>query len=169
MTKKTTKDLFDNIVACRTTLIQKKSSLPLRALLLCVLLMLGLSLYAQAESEPSSLVGTTLADLYKNYGVPKQVYAVRGVAAWQDDVVFVYDDIEFFIYGNRVWQIKVRAAYNVKDGDTRAAVSKVLGEGRAFEDYTLYQLPGKTWPLTLRINWSKAGRVAGLYIFRSDF
>ena len=131
----------------------------------------ALLIFAQSnnDSDPSSLVGITLSDLIKNYGVPKNVYAVRGVDAWQDDVVFVYDNIEFFIYGNRVWQLKVRTAYNIKNGDTRAAVGRTMGEGRSFEGYTLYQLPGKAWPLMLRINWDSSGRVAGLYIYRSDF
>ena len=120
-------------------------------------------------SDPSALIGTTLSDLIKNYGVPKNVYAVRGVSAWQDDVVFVYDNIEFFIFGNRVWQLKVRSAYNVKDGDSRNAVNRVMGEGRNFEGYTLYQLPGKAWPIMMRINWDASGRAAGLYIYRSDF
>ena len=123
---------------------------------------------AQSDSDPSSLLGMTLSDLIKTYGVPKNVYAVRGVAAWQDDVVFVYDRIEFFIFGNRVWQLKVRSAYNIKDGDNKAAVSRSMGEGRNYEDYTLYQLPGKAWPIMLRINWDSSGRAAGIYIYRSD-
>ena len=128
-------------------------------------------IYAQSTSapDPSSLIGMTLSDLYKNYGVPKNVYAVRGVAAWQDDVVFVYDSIEFYVFGNRVWQLKVRSAYNIKDGDSKAAIVKVMGEGRDFEGFSLYQLPGKSWPIMLRINWDKSGRAAGLYIYRSDF
>ena len=128
-------------------------------------------IFAQSNdaSDPSSLIGMTLSDLYKNYGVPKNVYAVRGVAAWQDDVVFVYDSIEFYVFGNRVWQLKVRSAYNIKDGDSKAAIAKVMGEGRDFEGFSLYQLPGKSWPIMLRINWDKSGRAAGLYIYRSDF
>ena len=138
-----------------------------------VLLLLypALLVFAQSNnnSDPSALIGMTLSDLIKNYGVPKNVYAVRGVDAWQDDVVFVYDNIEFFIFGNRVWQLKVRSAYNIKNGDTRVAVGRAMGEGRSFEGYSLYQLPGKAWPLMLRINWDSSGKVAGLYIYRSDF
>ena len=121
------------------------------------------------ENEPSQLVGLTLSELINRFGVPKQVYAVRGIAAWQDDVVFVYDTGEFFIYGNRVWQLKLRSAYDVKDGDAKASVTGKLGEGRSFEGYTLYQLPGKAWPMMLRINWNASGRAEGIYIYRSDF
>ena len=138
---------------------------------LCFLVFPSLFLAAQSNtaSDPSALIGMTLSELYKNHGVPKNVYAVRGAAVWQDDVVFVYDNIEFFIFGNRVWQLKVRSAYNVKDRDTKASVTKTLGEGRSFEGYTLYQLPGKTWPLMLRINWDASERAAGIYIYRPDF
>jgi hypothetical protein len=138
---------------------------------LAAVFFLGLSVpaYAQADSDPSSLVGMTLSDLIKTFGIPKNVYAVRGVAAWQDDVVFMYDRMEFFIYGNRVWQLKVHSAYNIKDGDTKTAITRLMGEGRNFEGYTLYQLPGKAWPIMLRINWDSSGRASGIYIYRSDF
>ncbi|MDR2471243.1 MAG: hypothetical protein LBD09_03925 [Treponema sp.] len=119
--------------------------------------------------DPAAIIGMTLEELFTRYGVPKQVYAVRGTAAWQDDVVFVYDAGEFYIFGNRVWQLKLRSAYHVKDGDNRAAVTRTLGAGRDFEGYTLYQLPGKAWPLMLRINWTQAGRAAEIYIYRPDF
>ena len=139
--------------------------------LVVFILLPALLVFSQADniSDPASLIGMTLPDLIKNYGVPKNVYAVRGVEVWQDDVVFVYDRIEFFIYGNRVWQVKVRSAYNIKNGDNRTAVGRVMGEGRNFEGYTLYQLPGKAWPIMLRINWDTSGRAEGLYIYRSDF
>jgi hypothetical protein len=115
------------------------------------------------------LIGTTLSELISRFGIPKQVYAVRGIAAWQDDVVLVYDRADFFVFGNRVWQLKVPSAYSIKDGDTRSAVTRLLGEGRNFEGYTLYQLPAKAWPLMLRVNWNASGRVSGIYIYRNDF
>jgi hypothetical protein len=146
----------------------------LKKLFLLVLVCLGGFGFAQTADlqlgqDPAALIGATLTDLIGRFGVPKQVYAVRGVAAWQDDVVFVYDGGEFYIFGNRVWQLMLRSAYNVKDGDNRAAVSRVMGEGRNFEGYTLFQLPGKAWPVMLRVNWDASGKVAGIYIYRSDF
>jgi len=136
----------------------------------CFLLCSGMPVFAQTEPlEPAQLIGMTLAELIDNFGVPRQVYAVRGVAAWQDDVVFVYDNGEFFIFGARVWQVKVQSAYNIKEGDTKAAIAKALGDGRSFEEYTLYQLSGNTWPVILRVNWGGSGKAAGIYIYRSDF
>ena len=132
-------------------------------------LFLSPGVFAQAESDPALLVGITLTELYNNYGVPRNVYAVRGIDTWQDDVVFVYDRIEFFVFGNRVWQVKVSSAYTVKDGDTQAVVTRAMGEGRNFEGYTLYQLPGRSWPLMMRVNWNSRGRAEGIYIYRPDF
>ena len=128
--------------------------------------------YGQTETipqDPSPLIGITLSELTSRFGMPKQVYAVRGVAEWQDDVVFVYDNGEFYLFGNRVWMLKVRSVYNIKDGDTKASVTRTLGEGRDFEGYTLYQLPSRAWPMMFRINWTSSERVEGIYIYRSDF
>jgi len=149
----------------------KKNKMLIRYCLLCIgLLCSGISGFAQTESEdPAQIVGLTLTELINRFGVPKQVYAVRGTAAWQDDVVFVYDAGEFFIYGNRVWQLKLKSAYNIKQGDTKAAVTRTLGESRDYEGYTLYQLPARTWPMMLRINWDTSGKAAEIYIYRSDF
>jgi hypothetical protein len=138
------------------------------SLFLCFLLCAALPAFSQAE-DPADLVGITLSELYQQYGAPKQVYAVRGVAAWQDDVVFVYDNAEFFIFGSRVWQLKLTSIYSIKNGDSKTSVTRALGDGRPFEGYTLFQLPPKAWPLMLRVNWDSSGRVSGLYIYRSDF
>jgi hypothetical protein len=140
-------------------------------LFLPLLICLGSVSFAQTDAgqDPAALIGITLTELIDRFGVPKQVYAVRGVAAWQDDVVFVYDPGEFYVFGSRVWQLKLRAAYNIKDGDNKAAVNRIMGEGRNFEGYTLFQLPGKAWPVMLRVNWDTSGRAAGIYIYRSDF
>ncbi|MDR1307353.1 MAG: hypothetical protein LBK74_07245 [Treponema sp.] len=145
----------------------------LKNLFLPLLVCLGGMGFAQTDvqpgQDPAELIGVTLTDLIGRFGVPKQVYAVRGVAAWQDDVVFVYDAGEFYIFGNRVWQLMFRSAYNIKEGDNRAVVGRVMGEGRNFDGYTLFQLPGKAWPVMLRVNWDASGRAAGIYIYRSDF
>jgi hypothetical protein len=123
----------------------------------------------KAIDDPAALIGATLNGLFTGLGAPKSVYPVRGLAVWQDDVVFVYDDGEFFIYGNRVWQIKVRSAYGIKEGDPKAQAVLALGQGRDFEGHCLYPLPSKVWPITLRINWDASERIQAIYIYRSDF
>jgi hypothetical protein len=127
---------------------------------------------AEAEKniqEPAALIGITLSDLFAGRGAPKSVYPVRGLAVWQDDVVFVYDDGEFFVYGNRVWQLKLRSAYGIKEGDPKPRAVLALGQGRDFEGYSLFQLPSKVWPITLRVNWDTSGQAKAIYIYRSDF
>jgi hypothetical protein len=124
---------------------------------------------AVLSADPAALIGTTLANLIGSYGAPKSVYPVRGLASWQDDVVFVYDQAEFFIYGNRVWQIKLRSAYGITEGDPRAQVALVFGEGQPFDGYSVFSLPSRVWPLSLRINWDASARVAAIYVYRSDF
>ncbi|MDR1929248.1 MAG: hypothetical protein LBQ44_01340 [Treponema sp.] len=128
-----------------------------------------LSAQAPANQDPALLIGLTLTELVGRFGTPKAVYPVRGMAAWQDDVVFTYDSGEFYIYGNRVWQLKLPSAYGVKTGDPRGAVVRIQGEGKDFEGYTLFQLPSKVWPLILRVNWDASNRVSGIFIYRSDF
>jgi len=147
----------------------KKSAVLLAVFVIPAFAALAQNNPGNASGDPSALIGTTIAALFENYGPPKSVYAVRGLANWQDDVVFVYDGIECYVYGNRVWQVKVPAAYNIKEGDPKAQVLLVLGETQDYEGYSLYELPGRTWPLRVRLNWDAAGRVAAIYIYRPDF
>jgi len=51
-----------------------------------------------------SLVGLRLDELIARFGVPRAVHAVRGAEEWQDDVVFVYSQGDFYIHRDRVWQ-----------------------------------------------------------------
>jgi hypothetical protein len=126
---------------------------------------------ANGASDMSSLIGLTLEGLVSQFGIPESVYALRGLEAWQDDVVFVYKDGDFYIYKNRVWQISVKAAYGIKIGDPVTQVSLTLGEEaiRYFDDYCLFTLPGRAWPLTLRVNFDRLQSVSAIYIYRSDF
>jgi hypothetical protein len=108
--------------------------------------------------------------VYSRYGIPGSVYAVRGAEEWQDDVVFVYDDWDLYIYRDRVWQVGVKTSHGIRLGDPGGVVSLVLGEGvRAYNGYMLYTLPSRAWPLEMRINLDAAGKVAALFIYRSDF
>jgi hypothetical protein len=121
-------------------------------------------------SDISSLIGLTLDELFSRFGSPQSVYAVRGLEAWQDDVVFIYNDRDFYIYKNRVWQVEIKAAYGIKVGDPLNTVTRILGNGTAyFEDYMLLPLPSRAWPLTLRVNFDKKQSVSAIFVYRSDF
>jgi hypothetical protein len=124
-------------------------------------------------ADPGALVGLTLEAMLNRFGTPQKVYAVRGEEAWQDDVVFVYNDGDYYVAANRIWQIGVRSAYGIKNGDSKAAaVLTAGGEAEDHIDYFLWSLPnknGRGWPLTLRCNFDAKGFVQGIFIFRPDF
>jgi hypothetical protein len=121
--------------------------------------------------DPALWVGMDLPALLAGFGVPHSVYAVRGMEEWQDDVVFVYDQGDFYIFKDRVWQIGLKSAYKVQAGDSRAAALLALGEERTEnrENYLLRPLPGGSWPLALRCNLDGEGKVSNIFIYRSDF
>jgi hypothetical protein len=123
-----------------------------------------------AETDPALWIGTDLPALLARFGAPRSVYAVRGREEWQDDVVFVYDHGDFYIYKDRVWQIGLKSAYGIEAGDSREAALLVLGEKTEDrERYLLRPLPGGSWPLVLRANLDEAGKVSIIFIYRSDF
>ena len=121
------------------------------------------------ENDPASLIGLTLEDLIRRFGAPRSVYPVRGIEEWQDDVVFVYNEGDFYIMKDRVWQLGLRSAYLVRSGDYRSSAFFNLGEVvYSAEDYAIFLLKGYNWPLALRCNFDAAGRVTLIFIYRSD-
>ena len=119
--------------------------------------------------EPFSFVGMTLGEMIERFGIPRSVYTARGDEEWQDDVVFVYDEGDFYIFRDRVWQIGVTAVYGIRTGDVKAVAMLVLGEGaQDMGDYILFTLHGFAWPLSLRVSISN-DRIAAIYIYRPDF
>jgi hypothetical protein len=124
----------------------------------------------EGGADPAQWIGMDLPALLARFGAPRSVYAVRGVEEWQDDVVFVYDHGDFYIFKDRVWQVGLKSAYGVEAGDHRAAALLVLGEKTEDrERYLLCPLPGGSWPLVLRCNLDEGGKVSILFVYRSDF
>ncbi|MDR3115640.1 MAG: hypothetical protein LBU25_08985 [Treponema sp.] len=118
----------------------------------------------------SALVGLTVEELIFRFGFPQSVYAVRGVETWQDDVVFSYEAGNFYVYKDRVWQIEVKTAYGIHIGDNLASISWILGEGtQMYSNYFLIPLRGHPWPLMLRLNFTGAGLISAIFIYRPDF
>jgi hypothetical protein len=123
-----------------------------------------------AGSDPALWIGMDLPTLLASFGAPRSVYAVRGREEWQDDVVFVYDHGDFYIFKDRVWQTGLKSAYGIEAGDSREAALLVLGEKTEdLERYLLYPLSGGSWPLALRCNLDDQGKVTIIFIYRSDF
>jgi hypothetical protein len=140
------------------------------SLLLALLMAIIFPLWPQTETDdPALLIGYSLADLIRRFGVPRSVYPVRGVEEWADDVVFVYDEGDFYIIKDRVWQVGLKSAYQVKAGDSWSTVSYNLGQALSSGwDYVVFPLRGQSWPLALRCNFDSEGRVTVIFIYRSD-
>jgi len=144
---------------------------------LCFLCVLPL-LYAQSEETgepgrrpdgPAEFIGLTLEELINRFGVPASVRAARGLEEWQDDVVFVYAQGDFYVFKDRVWQVGLKAALGINTGDPRGVVSLVLGSNAEPRgDSLFYPLDGKPWPLMLRYDLDSAGRVKAIFIYRTD-
>jgi hypothetical protein len=123
-----------------------------------------------AADSPAVFIGLSVGELYARFGVPLSVYPVRGAQEWQDDVVMVYGQGDFYLYQDRVWQVSLKAGYGLKLGDPRPAVTLALGEKAVDRgDHFLLPLPGEGWPLEFRVNINGSGRVSAIYIYRPDF
>jgi len=146
--------------------------------LLPLLLLITLPLWPQDQpadvadktSEPLSFVGMRLADLIDRFGTPGTVSTARGGEVWQDDVVFQYAEGDFYIFKDRVWQVKLASAAGVSLKDSKAVALLVLGnEVQDKGDHLLLPLPAEGWPLMLRVNFNNTGLVSAIYIYRPDF
>jgi hypothetical protein len=117
-----------------------------------------------------SFVGMMLADLLERFGPPRSVITERGNEPWQDDVVFQYNGADFYIYRDRIWQVKLASTYGISNGDRKAAVLLALGNSvEDKEDHVLMAISGRSWPLMMRVNFNNTGQVTAIYIYRPDF
>jgi len=140
---------------------------------ICYLLFALPLLWAQqgvnSNDEIVANIGLRLEDIFLRYGAPNTVRAERGNEYWQDDVVFVYNEWDFYIFRDRVWQIGLKSGYGMKIGDIKAAALLALADKAKDEgDYLLYPLSGGAWPLSLRVNFN-AGKISGIFVYRTDF
>jgi len=130
---------------------------------------------AAGETDPVSFVGMTLEELVRRFGVPGSVYPVRGLEEWQDDVVFAYDQGDFYVYKDRIWQVGLKEVRGIKIGDSRGVVSLVLGSAPGLSgaevrgNSVFYSLDEAAWPLMLRMDFDDADKVRAIFIYRTDF
>ncbi len=130
---------------------------------------------AVLDDDPADLLGLSLADSLSRFGPPASVCAVRGDAAWQDDVAFIYGaGYTLFLYGDRIWQFRFTkpypgSIYGLFLGDTLDKILSVLGQpyenGPAF---VLYRMPFKSYPVRLRLSLEE-DRITDVYLYRADF
>jgi hypothetical protein len=123
-----------------------------------------------AQTDIVSLVGLTMNELWTEYAAPQSVAAVRGKAPWQDDVALYYKGLTLYIAQNRVWQIAVSEAFKIKTGDRREVVLLTMGDPvEAGSNFLTYSINDRPWPVRVRFGLNAAGRVANIFIYRSDF
>jgi hypothetical protein len=121
------------------------------------------------DTVPVSFIGLSLNELIARYGAPLLVRAERGEETWQDDVVFTYKMGDLYVYRDHVWAVSVKSAYRVSMGDTKA--SALLALGGAAKDMgngISCPLMGMDWPLMLRCDVDKNGKISSIFIYRSD-
>ena len=124
----------------------------------------------ETGGDPSVFIGFSVRELVEIKGFPQAVYAVRGDAVWQDDVVFSYGEENFYFYRDRVWQVGTRNAFGIGVGDKRDVVPLILGDHTVIAgDHSLAPLAGRAWPMNARFNIDEHGRVASIFIYRADF
>jgi hypothetical protein len=78
--------------------------------------------------------------------------------------------VDFYIFTNRVWQVRFTATHGISEGDSKAVVLLTLGnmaEDRG--DHVLKTITGINWPLLLRVNFNSSGNVNAIFLYRSDF
>ena len=156
-----------------------------------MLFFFAFSLFAQervlntglTSDEQYSFIGMGLEELIDRFGPPRAVFAARGNEVWQDDVVFQYTGVDFYIYRDRIWQVRFTTTHSISNGDRKADVLRILeniaavnagSENRASVledrwDHVLLPITGKDWPLTLRVNFNTIGQVTAIFLYRSDF
>jgi len=140
-------------------------------LIFAALLIIAPHLWSQqgGNDDIVSNIGLRLEDLFMRFGAPRTVHAARGDEDWQDDVVFVYNEWDFYIYRDRVWQIGLKSGYGVKIGDPKAAAVLALADKAQDKgDYLLYPITGGVWPLSLRVNFN-SGRISSIFVYRTDY
>jgi len=147
-------------------------------LFLLLILFLSFPMWAQerplntglSNEEQYAFIGMMIDEVIEKYGPPRSVAAARGVDLWQDDVVFRYTGIDFYIYIDRVWQVKFSTTHNVSINDKKAEVLLTLGEtAEDKEDHVLFSIEGLNWPLMLRINFNENENAVSIFLYRSDY
>jgi hypothetical protein len=124
---------------------------------------------AQTEVDAAALVGLSIEELLRAFGVPRSVAPSRGVEAWQDDVVFVYDYGDFYIHRDRVWQVGVKRMRGISTGERRGVVQLVLGDKAVDHgDSTFYPVNEKPFPMMIRFDSDKSGRLQAIFVYRTD-
>jgi hypothetical protein len=126
------------------------------------------------EPDLASLMGLSLAEAIERFGVPEEVYVLRGEEPWQDDVGFVYPGgLHLFWYRNKVWQARLDIRYSgeiyrLRMGATRERVRSLMGAPWREEEAALvYHLEDRGYPVRLRFYFEE-DLLVDIYCYRGD-
>lgn len=129
--------------------------------------------------EPAFLeIGLTLAQVWEREA-PREVYSLRGNDPFLDDVVLFYGDYHYFyLYGNRVWQIRWDCRFEGTLAGLSLGMSPdevVLHWGEAderAENSWFYVLEDRGWPQEARLvfdeNEEGESFLTDIYVYRGD-
>ena len=127
------------------------------------------------DDDPSALLGMNLGESLARFGAPSSVFPLRGEAAGQDDVAFVYGTgYTLFMYGDRLWQLRFTkpyagSIYGLFLGDGSDKALSILGQPyESGPGFLVYRMPYKSYPVRLRLALQD-DRIADAYLFRADF
>ena len=120
--------------------------------------------------EQQAFVGMMLTDVIERFGPPRTVAVARGIELWQDDVVFHYTGVDFYVSRNRVWQVRFSATHGVSNGDRKEAVLLTLGStAEDMGGYVLLPINSKDYPLMLRVNFNNTGIVNAIFLYHPNY
>lgn len=136
---------------------------------------LAQSAAAPLPADPADCLGLGLGELLGRFGAPASAEAFRGPEAWQDDVVFRYPGgLSFFVYKDRVWQLRfdkdyAAPVYGLSIGDAEAMAAASLGAPEATDgDSRWYRRPDRGYPVRMRVLFPE-GKASDIYLYRADF
>ena len=123
-----------------------------------------------ASVNPFELLTLKISDLFNRFGPPVSVYAVRGEQSWQDDVVFEYGEVDFYLYKDQVWQVSLPKAQGISKGDPEKAIDLVFqNTAQKGANFYTIRFNERPWPIELRINTNKSGKVSAIYLYRLNY
>ncbi|MDR2491666.1 MAG: hypothetical protein LBD20_09735 [Spirochaetaceae bacterium] len=123
-----------------------------------------------AAANPFELLTLKIADLFNRFGPPVSVYAVRGEQLWQDDVVLEYGEVDVYLYKDQVWQVSLPKIQGLARGDPEKAIGLVFQNAvRKGSNFYTVQFNERPWPVELRINLNKSGKISAIYLYRLNY
>ena len=135
----------------------------------------GRFLNGPVDISEAEILGLIIPQALEEYGTPLRLFSVRGSEAWQDDVVFFYNEYMYlYWFQNRVWQVRFDHRYagrvaGLEMGHTIDEVTEALGTPHYTGDGSLfYDVRDEGFPVRLRLVFDER-RLNDVYIYRSDF